>query len=136
MRKCLVLMLLFCSAAMFGQSKTDVRKVGNVGNVQALRAQVTPEVALQRQVDLLKIQVKELKKQLDMVAQQTSAIKNSFPKCSADLQTSSSNLGTRDCAPYACDSVVGTCLMQCATTFDCARGYTCDIEAARCVYTH
>src|SRR5512138_1356306 len=98
--------VLLCAIASFGQApqRTEVKKVGNIGNVAAL-AQVAPEVRLQRQVDLLKIQVRELKKQLDLVAQQTSAIKDSFPKCSADLQTSSSNLGSRDCAPYACDVV-------------------------------
>lgn len=135
MRKLLPLLLLFCATALFAQNppNTQVKKMGPISNVQALHAQVSPEVALQRQVDLLKIQVKELKKQLDMVAQQTAAIKNSFPKCSSDLQTSSSNLGSRDCAPYACDIVVGTCMTQCATSDQCARGFLCDVGAGQCV---
>lgn len=135
MRKFLLLMTLYATTALFAQNppNTQVKKMGTVSNVQAVHAQVAPEVSLQRQVDILRIQVKELKKQIDVIAQQTAAIKNSFPRCSADLQTSSSNLGSRDCAPYACDIVVGTCMTQCATSDMCARGFLCDVGAGQCV---
>lgn len=134
MRKMIVVLLLTCASALFAQvqANTPVKKAGTVSNIQ-MRAQVAPEVTLQRQIDAMKIQIKELKKQLDMVAQQTASIKNSFPRCSADLQTSSSSLGSRGCAPYACDVVVGTCMTQCATSDMCAQGYLCDVGAGQCV---
>jgi hypothetical protein len=89
-------------------------------------------VFLQRQVDLPKIPVKELlKKQLDLVFRQTSAIKNSFPKRCDELQSSSSHLESRSCAPYACDAVVGTCIMQCATGDASAMGNARNTPASR-----
>lgn len=36
---------------------------------------------------------------------------------------------------YVCGEVAGVCKAQCATSNDCAGGYTCDVPQARCVRT-
>ncbi len=71
-----------------------------------------------------------------MLVKDSQTAKANVPHCSADLQTSSSAQGSRECSPYACDAVVGTCLMSCATTNDCNPGAVCDVPAARCVTVH
>jgi hypothetical protein len=38
-----------------------------------------------------------------------------------------------DCSPYACAPAFGACLTACATTEDCANGFTCDTDAKTCV---
>jgi hypothetical protein len=95
--------------------------------------QVDPVVVLQHQVAQLQAQVKELRRQLDLVAKDANAARTSIPKCSADLRESLSPSGTRECQPCLCDSVVGTCLMSCATSADCTPGTNCDMEVGRCV---
>lgn len=113
-------------------SKPAVKTGGPAIQVQRL-AQVDPVTSLQAEVRVLRAQVKELKRQLDMLVKESQTAKANVPHCSADLRTSSSAQGSRDCTPYACDQVVGTCLMSCATTNDCNPGAVCDVAAARCV---
>ncbi len=114
-------------------SKPAVRPGAPSIQVQRVAAEVDPVASLQAQVRQLRAQVQELKRQLDMLVKDSQTAKANVPHCSADMQTSSSAQGSRDCAPYACDAVVGTCLMSCATTNDCNPGSVCDIQAARCV---
>lgn len=136
MRKFLILTLLaFCVAA---QAQSPARKeVPTVkvapGMTQLGKAQVDPVASLQAQVRVMRAQIQELKRQLDLVLKDAQMARANVPQCSADLRTSSSAQGSRSCEPYACDAVVGTCLMSCATTNDCAPGTACDIGAARCV---
>ncbi len=52
--------------------------------------------------------------------------------CTTDRSQSQSADGVLDtCAPYLCDSGLGTCLKQCASTSDCAPAYLC--ESRNCV---
>lgn len=104
------------------------------GVAQAGKVQIDPVTSLQAQVRVMRAQIQELKRQLDLVLKDAQMAKANVPHCSADQRTSSSAQGSRDCAPYSCDSVVGTCLMSCATTNDCTPGAVCDVGAARCVY--
>ncbi len=134
MNKFLVLVLLGCSIAV--QAQTSGKPITKSGGpaVQAQKLPPVDEVTLLRaRVKQLEAKVAELKRQNDALIKDAQAAKANMPRCSADLRTSSSALGSRECAPYACDSVVGTCLMSCATTDDCTPGYLCDIPAGRCV---
>ena len=87
---------------------------------------------LKRQVAQLQAQVKELKRQLDMVVADAAAARNNIPKCSATSESASAS-GRRRCDPYICDPVVGTCVTSCGSSADCAAGYVCDTGAGRCV---
>lgn len=102
-----------------------------------MQAQKLPPVdeatLLRARVKQLENKVAELKRQNDALIKDAQAAKANMPHCSADLRTSSSAMGSRECSPYACDSVVGTCLMSCATSNDCTPGSLCDVGAARCV---
>ncbi len=134
MNKFFVVVLLSVSIAVQAQTpaKPAAKAGGPAAQVQRTMP-VDPIASLQAQVRGLRLQVQELKRQIDMLAKDSQTAKANVPHCSADLRTSSSAQGTRQCAPYACDPVVGTCLMSCATTDDCNPGAVCDIEAARCV---
>jgi hypothetical protein len=49
--------------------------------------------------------------------------------CSADLTTCETDVATPfDCSPYACSPSFGACLLQCATSGDCAPGFDCDLS--------
>ncbi len=134
MNKFVVVVLLGISMAVQAQAPAKpVFKTGGPAAQVSRNMQVDPVVSLQAQVNVLRAQVKELKRQLDMVVKESQAAKANVPHCSADFRTSSSAQGSRQCGPYACDPVVGTCLMSCATTDDCEPGNVCDIQAARCV---
>jgi len=134
MRKMLLAVLLGAATLVHAQAKPATNmQVARPNNVARSAMQADPVVVLQRQVAMLQTQVKELKRQLDMVLKDSAAARGAMPRCSADMRVSSSSNGSRDCEPYLCDSVVGTCLMSCATSADCAGGFLCDIEAARCV---
>ncbi len=37
-----------------------------------------------------------------------------------------------DCTPYVCAPAFGACITSCASTADCANGYTCDIPSKTC----
>jgi cell division protein FtsB len=130
-----ILLVAFLAAATLAQAQTK-SAVSNVQvnrNVQISRAvQVDPVVALQRQVAQLREQVKELRRQLDLVAKDSVAYRNSIAHCSTDYRQSSSNQGTRDCEPYLCDAVSGSCLMSCATSSDCVGGTNCNMDIGRC----
>jgi serine protease inhibitor ecotin len=131
MQKLLIPALLLAATFMQAQSKPAVNNVQVNRNMANLR-QVDPVVALQRQVAQLRDQVKELKRQLDLLAKDAAAYRNSMAHCSADYRTSSSSSGTRDCEPYICDAVSGNCLMACATSSDCTSGTVCNMEIGRC----
>jgi hypothetical protein len=135
MKKLLLLVLLGVSigAAAQVQGNTTVKMGGSAVQVQKTQVQVDPVASLQAQVRVMRSQIQELKRQIDILAKDSQTAKANVPHCSADLQTSSSAQGSRQCSPYACDQVVGTCLMSCATTNDCNPGTVCDIAAARCI---
>lgn len=128
-----VLFAVFISVQAQAPSKPVIKPGGSNIQVQKVAAQVDPVTSLQAQVRVLRSQVQELKRQIDILVKDSQTAKANMPRCSEDLRTSSSALGSRECSPYACDSVVGTCLMSCATTNDCSPGNVCDIQAARCV---
>lgn len=134
MNKYLVLVLLACSVA--AQAQTAGKPITKSGGpvVQVQKLPPVDEVTLLRaRVKQLEAKVAELKRQNDALIKDAQAAKANMPRCSADLRTSSSALGSRECWPYQCDSVVGTCLMSCATSNDCSPGTLCDVAAARCV---
>lgn len=133
MQKLLFAVLLVAATLMQAQTKPAVSNVQVNRNANLARAmQADPVQVLQRQVAQLQAQVKELRRQLDMVMADAKAAHNNIPKCSADYRQSSSPSGTRDCEPYLCDAVSGSCLMSCATTSDCTPGTACNMEIGRC----
>jgi hypothetical protein len=132
------LLILVCLGVSIGsaaqtQGKPAVKMGGPAAQAQKTQVQVDPVASLQAQVRVMRAQIQELKRQIDMLVRDSQTAKANVPHCSADLQTSSSAQGSRQCSPYACDQVVGTCLMSCATTNDCNPGAVCDVGAARCV---
>ncbi len=138
MNKFVAVVFLACAIGACAQTpaKPAVKMSGPATQVQRVQVPVDPVASLQAQVRVLRAQVQELKRQIDMLVKDSQTAKANVPHCSADLQTSSSAQGTRECSPYACDAVVGTCLMSCATTNDCNPGAVCDVAAARCVTVH
>ena len=133
MHKFLLPAVVMTATLLYGQAKPTVSNMQVSRNAQTARAlQVDPVVALQRQVAQLREQVKELRRQMDLVAKDATTFRNSVPHCSADYRSSSSNNGTRDCEPYLCDAVSGSCLMSCATSSDCTPGTNCNMEIGRC----
>jgi hypothetical protein len=133
MSRLLLAVLLATSVFMHAQAKPATTNMQVNRNLNVARAvQVDPVVVLQRQVAQLQAQVKELRRQLDMVAKDANAARINIPKCSADLRESSSPGGTRECQPYVCDPVGGSCLMSCATSSDCTPGTNCNMEIGRC----
>lgn len=133
MRRFLLAAFLAAASLMHAQGKPAVSNVQVNRNANLARAiQVDPVVVLQHQVAQLQAQVKELRRQLDLVVKDANAARNSIPKCSADYRQSSSPSGTRECEPYLCDAVSGSCLMSCATTSDCTPGTNCNMEVGRC----
>lgn len=137
MRKTLVCLCLLAAAsyacAQAAKPATGVMAQQNKLGIQR-SVQVDPVQTLQRQVARLQGQVRELRRQMDLLIKDANAARNSIPKCSDDLRESFSPSGRRSCEPYACDPVVGTCLMSCATTNDCSPGTVCDMEPGRCVH--
>jgi len=133
MRKLLLVILLATPLLMQGQAKTAISNVQVNRNIANIR-QVDPVVSLQRQVAQLRAQVKELRRQLDLVAKDAAAFRSNVPHCSADYRSSSSSQGLRDCEPYLCDDVSGSCLMSCATSSDCTNGTSCNMDNGRCEY--
>lgn len=135
MNKFVILVLLGVSIAAQAQmsAKPAVKIGGPNLQIHKTQMQVDPVASLQAQVRVMRAQIQELKRQIDMLVKDSQTAKANVPHCSADLQTSSSAQGSRQCSPYACDPVVGTCLLSCATTNDCNPGSVCDIVAARCV---
>lgn len=131
------LLVVFLGVSTFACAQAPSKPVVKMGGpaVQMQKAQVAvdPVASLQAQVRVMRAQIQELKRQIDMLVKDSQTAKANVPHCSADLQTSSSAQGMRQCSPYACDAVVGTCLMSCATTNDCNPGSVCDVGAARCV---
>lgn len=138
MPRFLLAVFLAAATAMQAQAKpaTNTVQVNKNVNIAQRTAQIDPVVVLQRQVAQLQAQVKELRRQLDMVAKDATAARNNIPKCSADLLESSSPSGSRACQPYRCDAVAGSCLMSCATSDDCASGTACDMGNGRCTTPH
>jgi len=133
MYRLLLAAFLASATLMHAQAKPAVSNMQVNRNANVARAiQVDPVVVLQRQVAQLQAQVKELRRQLDLVAKDANAARNNIPKCSADLRESSSPGGTRECQPYLCDAVGGSCLMSCATSSDCTPGTNCNMEIGRC----
>jgi hypothetical protein len=55
--------------------------------------------------------------------------------CSAKGGTCSTPTITFDCSPYSCDGLLGGCKNACATSNDCASGFTCEIASRLCVAT-
>jgi hypothetical protein len=137
MRKIFLLVCLFAACYASAQTSRSTAGIAVQQNrpnaLQQRNMQVDPVQTLQKQVSHLQLQVRELRRQLDLLMKDAAAARNSIPKCTDDLLTSSSSSGRRDCAPYLCDSVVGTCLMSCATSNDCSPGNLCDMTAGRCV---
>jgi cell division protein FtsB len=133
MQKLLFVVVLATATLAQAQAKPAVSnmQVNRSANI-ARTMQADPVKTLQRQVTQLQAQVKELRRQLDMVMADAKAAHNNIPKCSADYRQSSSPGGTRDCEPYMCDAVSGSCLMSCATTSDCVPGTACNMEIGRC----
>lgn len=133
MYRFLLVAFLATSGFMHAQAKPATTNMQVNRNANLARAvQVDPVVVLQRQVAQLQAQVKELRRQLDLVAKDANAARSNIPKCSVDLRESSSPGGTRACEPYLCDSVVGSCLMSCATSSDCTPGTNCNMDIGRC----
>lgn len=133
MSRFLLAVLITSSVLMQAQTKPATSNMQVNRNVNIARAaQVDPVVVLQRQVAQLQAQVKELRRQLDMVAKDANAARSTIPKCSVDYHQSSSPSGSRDCEPYMCDAVSGSCLMSCATSSDCTPGTSCNMEIGRC----
>ena len=130
-----LLLAAFLATSMFAQAQakpaTSNMQINRNANIQKM-VQVDPVTVLQRQVAQLQAQVKELRRQLDLVAKDANAARSNIPKCSVDLHESSSPGGTRQCEPYLCDPVAGACLMSCATSADCTGGTNCNMEIGRC----
>jgi hypothetical protein len=133
MYRFLLAVFLATAAFMHAQAKpaTTNMQVNRNANLAQRAVQVDPVMVLQRQVAQLQAQVKELRRQLDLVAKDANAARSNIPKCSADLRESSSPGGTRACQPYQCDPVAGSCLMSCATSEDCTPGTNCDMGIGR-----
>jgi len=54
-------------------------------------------------------------------------------RCSDDRQSSIAGEVTTACAPYVCGGTNSVCQTRCATSNECATGFTCDVAAAACV---
>ena len=133
MQKLLFAAVVVTASLVSAQTKPAVSNMQVNRNANLARTiQADPVQTLQRQVAQLQAQVKELRRQLDMVMADAKAAHNNIPKCSADYRQSASPNGTRDCEPYMCDAVSGACLMSCATTNDCTPGTACNMENGRC----
>ena len=135
MKKTLLLSLLAASSVMaFGQAapnKTVPLTGVKVNSPVKDAARTIDEKALLRaQNTRLKTQVQALKQQVDQLLADAKKAKENQPHCSADLKTSMSGLGSRDCWPNACDVVTGSCLQACVTSDDCQGGTACWIENA------
>ncbi len=133
MQKLFFAFVLVASTLVNAQTKPVISNTQANRNANVARMmQADPVQTLQRQVAQLQAQVKELRRQLDMVMADAKAAHNNIPRCSTDYRQSSSPNGTRHCEPYTCDAVSGACLMSCATTNDCTPGTACNMENGRC----
>ncbi len=131
------LLVLFLTAAIcglaFAQTGTT-NKTNTVTNMKVvnpgkdLAKSVDENALLRAQVARLKLQVQLLKSQVNQLMADAQKAKENQPHCSADLKTSMSGQGSRDCWPNACDVVTGTCLQACVTSNDCQAGTACWID--------
>lgn len=89
---------------------------------------------LRRENARLKEQVTSLKQQVESLTRNIEQMRQDKPFCKTQNMSANKAGATRDCTPYACDPVPGTCLNRCATTLDCAGGAVCDVPAGLCIY--
>lgn len=130
------MILMFCAllATIGATPAVALDKVASPMTASPVLIQNKKALSSLNEVELLRSQNARLKALVKDLSRRLEELRLDKPFCK-DMAMSANKAGaTRDCSPYACDFVPGTCLNRCGTTDDCAPGAVCDTSNGMCVY--